>query len=314
MERIGGGQSNPTYFITFDQHRLVLRKQPGGAHLLPSAHAVDREYRIMHALAATDVPVPDALLYCDDPMVAGTPFFVMQRLEGRVFGHSSLTGVSPDDRRAMVLSMADTLAKLHRVDWAGLGLANYGRTGNYFKRQIARWSKQWSLSRTRDNCDIERLIDWLPHHIPATEEITIAHGDFRLGNLMFHPTEPHVIAVLDWELSTLGDPMADVAYSCIMWHMAPDEFDGVRGLDLSALGLPEQGQYLQAYRQASQRHDVVQPFHMAFALFRLAVIMEGIAARAQAGNAAAENALEVGAQASAFARRAASIMDGAVSA
>ena len=311
LERIGGGQSNPTFFVTFDNRRLVLRKQPGGQNLLPLAHAVDREYRIMTALAQTAVPVPRTVHYCEDRLVIGTPFYVMDRIDGRIFGRSSLPEVTIADR-GMVLAMAETLAAVHKVDWAAVGLSDYGRPGNYFQRQVALWTRQWQMSKTHDSADIEHLIRWLPDHVPSGEETTIAHGDFRLGNLMFHPIEPRVVGVLDWELSTLGHPLADLACSCIMWHMAPSEFDGVRGLDIEALGLPAQGEYIARYLERSGCHDTIGPFHMAFSLFRFAVILEGIAARAQRGVAASGDAAVVGTQASAFARRAMMIAQGEV--
>ena len=186
IERVPGGQSNPTFFVTYGARRLVLRKQPAGA-LLPSAHAVDREYRVMTALARTDVPVPRTVLFCEDRDVVGTPFYVMERVEGRVFDDCALPGVAPDERRAMYESLARTLAALHAVDPAAIGLADYGRAGNYFARQIARWTRQWELSRTADNADIEHLIDWLPRHVPDDDEAAIAHGDYRIGNVIFHP-------------------------------------------------------------------------------------------------------------------------------
>ena len=203
LERIGGGQSNPTYFVSFDNRAMVLRKQPA-SNLLPSAHAVDREYRVMQALAATDVPVPKMLLFHAERDVVGTPFYMMERLPGRVFAQYALPGMEPTERRAIYLAMAETMARLHKVDWAAIGLTDFGRAGSYFTRQIARWTKQWQMSRTRDNADVERLIVWLQANLPDERETTISHGDFRLGNLMFHPTEPRVVGVLDWELSTLG--------------------------------------------------------------------------------------------------------------
>ncbi|MBK0114046.1 phosphotransferase family protein [Delftia sp. S67] len=308
LERIGGGQSNPTFFVTFEQGpQLVLRKQPPG-ELLKSAHAVDREFRILRALKDTAVPVPEALLFCEDRDVVGTPFYVMKRLQGRVMSDYALPGIAPEERRDYLFAMADTLAALHAVDWAAVGLADYGRPGNFFERQIARWSRQWQASKTAENPDIERLISWLPAHVPAGDETTIAHGDFRLGNLMFHPTEPRVIAVLDWELSTLGHPLADAAYSSLPWLTHPDVFEGIRGVDLSALQLPTQGEYLARYVTASGRTEPVQAFHHIFSLFRFAVILEGITARARAGNAAAHNAVAVGGLSSRFARYAAELI------
>jgi aminoglycoside phosphotransferase (APT) family kinase protein len=307
LARIGGGQSNPTFFVDFDNRALVLRKQPSGT-LLASAHAVDREYRVLRALADTDVPVPRALLYCDDRSIAGTPFYVMEKLDGRVLPHYTLPEIPLAERRAYYFAMAETLARLHAVDWAAVGLADYGRPGNFFQRQIARWTRQWESSRTREDANIEKLITWLPANIPAGDETTIAHGDFRFGNLMFHPTEPRVIAVLDWELSTLGHPLADVAYSCMAWHTGSDEFEGMHGIDLAAHGVPTQDEYLAHYRECSGRSEPVTSFHLAFSLFRFAVILEGIAARAKSGSAVADDAVQVGAQAAGFAKRAAALI------
>lgn len=310
LERIGGGQSNPTFFVSFDNRELVLRKQPGGV-LLPAAHAVDREARVMQALAGSALPVPKIVLFHAERDVVGTPFFVMERVAGRVFSRCDLPGMAPEERRAIYLAMAQTMATLHQVDWQRAGLADYGRQGGYFTRQIARWLSQWEKSRTRENADVEALRAWLPAHVPGDEsETTIAHGDFRLGNLMFHPTEPRVVAVLDWELSTLGHPLADVAFNCMAWRTLPSEYGGIRGLDLAALGIPSEAEYLRHYYLASSRKDGATAFHFAFALFRMAVIFEGIAARAAAGNAASADATEVGALTAAFARRAMEFVNG----
>jgi aminoglycoside phosphotransferase (APT) family kinase protein len=307
LERIAGGQSNPTFFASYDNRRLVLRKQPPG-ELLPSAHAVDREYRIISALAGTGVPVPPGLLYCADRAVVGTPFYVMERVDGRVFHDCRLPGVSRTDRRAMFESMARILAALHNVDFAAVGLSDFGKPGNYFARQINRWSRQWQLSRTRDDVNIERLMAWLPEHIPADDTTSLVHGDYRIGNLMFHPIEPRVVAVLDWELSTLGHPLADVAHSAIAWLSPPDEYGGLLGRDLEALGLPSLEQFAADYSVAARHQAQLTNFHLAFALFRWAVIFEGIAARAKTGNASAENAAETGRLAAAFALRAAELV------
>ncbi len=303
LTRISGGQSNPTFFVEFDNHSLVLRKQPSGP-LLPSAHAVDREFRIIRALAGSAVPVPEALCYCDDREVIGTPFYVMKRLVGRIFPSYSLTEIPAVERRAYYMAMAETLAKLHAVDWSAMGLADFGKSGNFFSRQVSRWARQWASSKTTDNRDIDRLIEWLPANLPTDDTTTIVHGDFRMGNLMFHPTEPKVIGVLDWELSTLGHPMADVGYSCIAWHMKGHEFDGILGLDLAAEGLPTQAEFIAHYQQSGGHREALTPFHLALSMFRFAVILEGVAARAQAGNAANADAAEVGALAASFARRA----------
>ncbi len=309
LERIGGGQSNPTWFVSFDNRELVLRKQPPGA-LLPGAHAVDREARVMQALKASALPVPEVVLFHADAALLGTPFYLMERVPGRVFADAALPGLAPAERRGIYLAMAETMATLHRVDWRAAGLADYGRHGGYFARQIARWSSQWERSKTAPNADIERLRAWLPAHLPEDSETTVCHGDFRLGNLMFHPSEPRVVAVLDWELSTLGDPLADVAFNAMAWRTLPSEFGGLRGLDLAALGIPAEAEYLRAYYRASGRRDGVNPFHFAFALFRMAVIFEGIAARAAAGNAASDDAASVGSLSAAFARRAIEFVDG----
>ena len=311
LDRISGGQSNPTYFVSFDNRAMVLRKQPP-ATLLPSAHAVDREYRVMHALAATDVPVPKMLLFHADRDIVGTPFYMMERLQGRIFPQYALPDMAPPERREIYMAMAETMARLHKVDWAAIGLQDYGRQGSYFTRQIARWTKQWQTARTRESADVERLIAWLPKNIPNEGETSISHGDFRLGNLMFHPSEARVIGVLDWELSTLGHPLADVAFNCVAYHTLPSEYGGIRGLNLGALGIPAEDEYLNHYYRQSGRTGGVGAFHLAFALFRLAVIFEGIAVRAASGNAAAENAAEVGALSSAFARRGVEIFDGAL--
>lgn len=309
LERIAGGQSNPTYFVSFGARRLVLCKKPAGP-VLPSAHAVDREHRVLEALGRTDVPVPRTLFYHAGDEVIGTPFYLMERLEGRVAHDNALPGFTAEERRSVYLSMAETLARLHAVDWAAVGLGDYGRPQGYFARQIARWSKQWALSRTRELPDVERLIAWLPEHIPADDTATIVHGDFRLGNLMLHPSEPRVIGILDWELSTLGHPLADLAHAAMAWHSSPDEFGGLLGLDRQSLGIPEEAEFLATYDRHAGHGLRLAPFHHAFALFRFAVIFEGIAARALAGNAAAANAAEVGQLSARFAARAIEIIDG----
>ena len=304
LQRISGGQSNPTFYASFDNRRLVVRKQPPGP-LMPSAHAIDREFRVQSALAATDVPVPHLLFYEADAGVIGTPFYVMERLEGRVFGDGDLPGVTPADRRAMYRSMAETMARLHRVEYGAIGLGDFGRPGNYFARQIARWTRQWELAAQPAISEITELIAWLPANIPPEDAATLCHGDLRTGNMMFHPTEPRVIALLDWELSTIGHPLSDLAYNAMAWRTSPDEYGGIRGLDLTALGIPEEAEYLAHYVRAGGHPAPVLPFHFAFVMFRFAVIFAGIAARAAAGNAAADNAAEVGSRLTlALARRA----------
>ena len=309
LQRISGGQSNPTFFVTYDNRRLVLRKQPPGP-LLPSAHAIDREFRVQQALAGTDVPVPTLLFYEADTSIIGTPFYVMERLEGRVFADGALPGVAPAERTAMYHSMAEVMARLHRVDIARVGLEDFGRPGNFFARQITRWTRQWELSKTKPVPELEQLIAWLPTNIPPDEAATLCHGDLRTGNLMFHPSEPRVIAVLDWELSTIGHPLADVAYNAMAWRTLPDEYGGIRGLDLAALGIPAEAEYLQSYLTAGGYAAPLLPFHFAFVMFRFAVIFAGIAARAAAGNAASANAADVGERLTvALARRAVEALD-----
>jgi aminoglycoside phosphotransferase (APT) family kinase protein len=292
IKQMGGGQSNPTFVLYTDKGEFVLRKQPPG-QLLPSAHAVDREYRVLSALSQTDVPVPKTYFFCDDRDVIGTPFYVMERMRGRVFWQSTLPEVPKEDRRATYFGEIDALARLHKVDYNAIGLGDYGKPGGYFERQIGRWSKQWEKSRTRDNPSIDKLAEWLPGNIPAgSDETVICHGDFRFDNMMFHPTEPRVIAIFDWELSTLGHPMADLAYTCIRHSMPPDISDGLAGLDLNALGLPSQQELIDHYSERVGKPARFEPFHTAFSLFRLAVILEGVVARALAGNASNSTALQ----------------------
>lgn len=312
IERISGGQSNPTFFVSYPDAgtRLVLRKKPPGP-LLPSAHAVEREYRILKALAGSAVPVPPVLLLHETDDVVGTPFYLMERLDGRVFHDTALPGVTPDDRRAMYFAMAETLAALHGFDWEGAGLSDFGKPGNYYSRQLARWGRQWRETRTREIPAIDRLIDWLGTNLDETPETSIVHGDFRLGNLMFAPAETRIVAVLDWELSTLGHPLSDVAFSCLPWHSTPSMYAGIVGLDREALGIPTQDEYIDRYCAAAGRAQGPGRFHIAFSLFRFAVILDGIAARAKTGNAAAENAVAVGAMAESFAERAEALVEGA---
>ncbi|MFI0845021.1 phosphotransferase family protein [Mesorhizobium sp. IMUNJ 23232] len=309
---IAGGQSNPTFVLAFRNRKLVLRKRPGG-DLLPSAHAVDREYRVQKALAGSGVPVPEVLLLHMEPDIAGTAFYVMDHVDGRVFHDCSLPGVPAGERRAMYRSAASTLAQLHRVDAGSVGLADFGRPAGYFGRQIARWHRQWELSREAPNADVERVAQWLSANIPPeTGRAAIAHGDFRIGNLMFHPTEPHVVAVLDWELATLGEPLADLAHLCAFtWHMTSAEYGGVMEMDLAATSLPSQAEFCETYYALSGAADRLKPFHLAFALFRNAIIFAGIAARARSGNAAAANAGTVGKLAGILASRAAKLVEAA---
>jgi len=303
LTRIGGGQSNPTYFIDHGDARMVLRKKPNG-ETLRGAHAVDREFRVLGALQDTDVPVPRPILYHDDPALLGAPFYLMQRVEGRVFHDCALPGLSPPERNAIYLSMAETLARLHAIDPAAVGLEDYGRPGNYFERQIARWSRQWSASDGVDIPALDALIEWLQANMPPDDgAASIAHGDFRLGNMLIHPTEPRVVAVLDWELSTLGHPMADLGFCCMPWRTSPDEYAGILGLDHGGLGIPTQADFVARYSAKTGSPAPLSRFHIAFALFRFAVIFVGIADRARSGTAASAEAETLGPLAARFAQR-----------
>ena len=235
LSPLTGGQSNPTFRMQAGDAQYVLRKKPEG-QLLPGAHAVDREYRVIHALQGTEVPVPKAHVYCDDPSVIGTPFYVMEWLEGRVFMDQSLPDMSPPERSAIYAEMNRVMAALHAVDPAAVGLADFGKPGNYFARQIFRWSRQCLESTLPMGDAMRRLIEWLPEHIPPGDDTTLVHGDFRLDNLIFHPTEPRAIGVLDWELSTLGHPLADFAYHCMSWHIPASLWRGIAGLELAGTG------------------------------------------------------------------------------
>jgi aminoglycoside phosphotransferase (APT) family kinase protein len=292
-----GGQSNPTFVLGTPGKRYVLRRKPPG-QLLPSAHAVDREYRVISALANTDVPVPRTYCLCTDDAVIGTMFYVMELVEGRVLWDPLLPGMKPTERRAIFDEMNRVIASLHCIDYAALGLETFGKPGNYFGRQIDRWTRQYQASATDTIDAMDRLIEWLPANIPKGEQSAIVHGDYRLDNMIFHPTEPRVLAVLDWELSTLGHPLADFSYHMMTWRLAPDEFRGLRGSDLAALGIPDEQEYLALYLRRVGAAAAPDPqewnFYMAYNMFRMAGILQGVKARALAGNAASAQALEAG--------------------
>jgi aminoglycoside phosphotransferase (APT) family kinase protein len=312
LERISGGQSKPTFFLTFSGRRMVLRKKPLG-QILPGAHAIEREFRVLSALYPTDVPVPQPILLHQDSELLGSPFYLMERVEGRVFSNCALPELKPEDRRPIYMAMAETLAKLHALRPDEIGLADYGRPGNYFERQIGRWTRQWRESPSERIAALDKLADWLPAHMPPDDgAVSIAHGDFRLGNMLFHPTEPRVVAVLDWELSTLGHPLADLGFCVMPWHTAPDEYGGILGLDHGALGIPDEADFLARYFAEAIPTAPLTRFHIAFALFRFAVIFIGIADRAQAGNAAADNAGALAPLAARFAERALDVIAGRV--
>ena len=300
-----GGQSNPTFHLADGNGRqYVLRKKPPGK-LLPSAHQVDREYRVIKALSDhTDVPVPKPYALCQDDGVIGTAFYIMQFLPGRILADPKMPGISPVDRGKIFDSMNDVLARIHNVDYRAVGLGDYGREGQYVQRQIARWSSQYDLARTEHIESMERLKQWLPENIPPGDETRINHGDYRLGNTIVHPTEPRVIAVLDWELSTLGHPLADLGYNCMMYHFGEGfgASGGYAGMDLAAFGIPSQDDYLAAYAQRTGRKDVpFFDFFLAFSLFRLAAIVQGVYKRGLDGNASSETATKYGNRATAMA-------------
>jgi aminoglycoside phosphotransferase (APT) family kinase protein len=291
VRQFQGGQSNPTFHLRTPARSYVLRKQPPGA-LLPSAHAVDREFRVLRALRGSAVPVPEVLLLCSDTGVIGTLFYVMAYLEGRVFADAALPGVPPADRAAIYDDMGRVLAALHATDWQAAGLADFGRPGGYIPRQIARWSKQYAAARLPAEPAMDRLTVWLTAHVPVADETALAHGDFRLGNLMLHATEPRVIGVLDWELATLGHPLADLAYNCLAWRLPP-ALRGIAGTEVP--GLPTEDAYVRAYCRRTGRAGVPDlPFFVAFALFRWSAIAAGVYRRALDGNAADARGREAG--------------------
>ena len=311
VEQFKGGQSNPTYKLVTPTRSYVMRSKPGPvAKLLPSAHAVEREYRVMDALASTDVPVAKMHLLCEDESVIGRAFYVMEYVEGRVLWDQGLPGMTTTERGAIYDEMNRVIAAMHSVDVNKIGLADYGKPGNFFARQIGRWTKQYQASITEPIEAMDRLIEWLPAHMPASamdeSQVSIVHGDYRLDNLIFHPTEPRVLAVLDWELSTLGHPLADFSYHCMAWHIEPGVFRGIGGLDHAALGIPTEREYVRRYCERTGRGDpdVVMAdwnFYLAYNLFRLAAITQGIAKRAADGTAASAQARTSGAATEALA-------------
>ena len=291
-EKFPGGQSNPTFKLTAGERQYVLRRKPSG-ELLASAHAVDREYRVLDALRDTGVPVPDALALCEKDDVIGSMFYVMEHLEGRIFWDPAVPEVDNAERTAIYDEMSSVLAALHSVNVETVGLSDYGKSGNYYARQIGRWTKQYRASETETVADMETLMEWLPNHIPEGEEtVALVHGDYRLDNMIFHPTEPHIIAILDWELSTLGDPLADLAYQLMAWQFPREGgIAGLAGLDRTELGLPSDEDYIAAYCQRTGRSGIDNwPFYMAFCFFRIAAILQGIKKRAQIGTASSAEA------------------------
>ena len=302
VKQFQGGQSNPTYLLATPGAKYVMRSKPAPvSKLLPSAHAIEREFRVMSALAAHGVPVPQMRLLVEDESVIGRAFFVMDHVEGRIFWEQSLPGSSPSERTAIYDEMNRVIATLHMVDVESAGLSDFGKTGNYFGRQIARWSKQYRASETESIAAMDKLIDWLPTHIPAGDQTTVVHGDYRMDNLIFHPTEPRIIAVLDWELSTLGHPLADFSYHCMSWHIPSSGFRGIAGLDHKALGIPSEAQYVERYTQRTGRTIDHWNFYLAYNLFRIAAILQGVYKRSTEGIASSDNAAQSGKNAKALA-------------
>lgn len=307
-----GGQSNPTYLLSSEDRRFVLRKQPDGP-LLKSAHAIDREFRVISALQGSEVPVPQPLAWCDEVSIVGTPFYLMSFLDGRVFVEQSLPGMSAAEREAIYREMNRVMAALHAVDPDQSGLSDYGRREGFIARQVDRWSRNLQASTLPLSDDMRFMMDWLPAHLPSQTRSALIHGDFRLDNLIFHPTECRVIGVLDWELSTLGDPVSDFAYHCMSWHIPHTLWRGIGGLDLPALGIPDEATYRRWYAQHSGYEadvdDAVWRFYISFNLFRMSAILHGIAERAQQGNANAADAIETGRKAVPLAQLARRMVD-----
>ncbi|HUR89210.1 MAG TPA: phosphotransferase [Ramlibacter sp.] len=313
VEMFKGGQSNPTYKLNTPSRSYVMRAKPAPvAKLLPSAHAIEREFAVMSGLAGTDVPVPRMYALCEDESVIGRAFYIMECMQGRVLWDQSLPGMTPAQRGEIYDEMNRVIAALHTVKFAERGLAGYGKPGNYFDRQIGRWSKQYKMSSdgagpmSQPIPEMEKLVEWLPQHIPAAardeNKVSIVHGDYRLDNLMFHPSEPRIIAVLDWELSTLGHPLADFSYHCMAWHIPNESFRGIGGIDIESLGIPSEDEYIRRYcartgQSTPEQLEADWNFYMAYNLFRLAAILQGIAKRVEMGTASSAQAASSGASA-----------------
>jgi aminoglycoside phosphotransferase (APT) family kinase protein len=304
VSQFHGGMSNPTFLLRDGGgRRLVLRKKPPGK-LLPSAHAVEREFKVIAALAATDVPVARAYALCADPSVIGQAFYIMEHVEGRVFRSYTLDACDKAERTAAYDAMNEVLARLHRVDYAAIGLGDYGKAGGYAARQIARWSTQYAASRTDELPAMDLLARWLPEHIPAADETTIVHGDFRLENMIWHAREPRVLAVVDWELGTLGHPLADLAYNCLPWHATDRQRGGLGGLP-PGYGIPNEAEYVAAYCRRTGRDGIVDwNFYLVLSLFRLAAIAQGVYKRGLDGNVSSPGALDRGTKARELAEKA----------
>ena len=297
IEQFKGGQSNPTFKLSADGRHYVLRTKPApAAKLLPSAHAIEREFRVMDALNKAGFPAARQYALCTDEALLGRAFYIMEFIEGRVLWDQSLPGMSNADRAAHYDEMNRVIAQLHTVDYAAIGLGSYGKPGNYFGRQIDRWSKQYKASETETIEAMDQLIEWLPKNIPPGEETSIVHGDYRLDNMMFHPSEPKILAILDWELSTLGHPLADFSYHLMSWHIPPGQFRGIGGVDVKALGIPTEAEYIARYCERTgrtiRREDFA--FYLSYNMFRMAGILQGIMKRYADGTASSAEALKAG--------------------
>lgn len=311
---VTSGQSNPTWFVSTPTRELVLRKKPAGV-IASSAHAVDREHRAMSALAGSDVPVPAMVMFEDDPAVIGTPFYLMERLYGQVSETSDLPALSSEERGAVFHDAARVLAAVHSVDWQAAGLSDYGKTRDYYPRQVRRWARQWDTAKDAGmeaafSNRIDALAGWFAENIPAESPTTLVHGDYRIGNLMYGTKPARIEAVLDWELSTLGDPLSDLAHWMMFYDLSPEQMGGLAGLDLSTLGIPDGAAFLDQYRASGGCDVPLTSFHRAFAMYRMSVILAGITARAKAGQAAHDDAVAVGAMAPEFALLAETLLSG----
>jgi aminoglycoside phosphotransferase (APT) family kinase protein len=302
VRQFQGGQSNPTFLLSAGGKDYVMRKKPPG-QLLPSAHAVDREYKVITALCGTGVPVPRTYCLSVDDGVIGQWFYVMEYIPGRILTDTLLPGETKANRRAIYDDLARVLAELHKVDYAAVGLGDFGKPTDYIRRQFQRWAKQYEASKTDDIPEMDRLMAWIPDRIPPRDESAVVHGDYRLGNVIMHPSEPRILAVLDWELATLGHPLSDLAYNCMNYHLGQQNFRGFGNIDLAALGIPSESEYLATYCRHVGRADIPDwEFYIVFSLFRIVAILQGVYKRGLQGNASDATAIERGKEAVAIAR------------
>ena len=312
-EKFPGGQSNPTFLLTADSGKYVLRRKPPGK-LLKSAHAVDREFRVISALAESSVPVAKGYHLCEDDDVIGSMFYVMSFVDGRIFWDPALPDLANADRTAIYDEMNRVLAELHGIDVNAVGLGDYGKPGNYFERQVSRWTKQYLAAETETIEPMDALMRWLPEHMPADDgQVALVHGDYRLDNMIFHPTEPRILAIVDWELSTLGHPFADLAYQCMQWRLPNTGISrGLADIDRNAIGIPTEAEYIEAYCRRTGREGISDwTFCLAFSFFRLASIVQGVFKRAIDGNASNTHAMQMGKMARPLAQAAIDLIDDA---